>query len=65
MKLSPDEIAIYPEQIPGSFCTLGICAPESPEMPPLHSPQMTPDERAIPIGIEMLVGCCFDFFKRE
>ena len=36
-------------------------SPELPEMPPLRSPQMAPDERAIPIGIEMLVGGCLDF----
>ena len=60
-----EDFAIYLEHIPGAFWTLGVRAPELPEMPPLHSSKMAPDERAIPVGIEMLVGCCLDFLNRE
>lgn len=60
-----EDFAIYLEHIPGVFWTLGVCAPELPEMPPLHSPEMAPDERSIPIGIEMLTGCCLDFLNRK
>lgn len=60
-----EDFAIYLEHIPGTFWTLGVCAPELSEMPPLHSPKMAPDERAIPIGIEMLLGVCLDFLNRD
>lgn len=60
-----EDFAIYLEQLPGAFWTLGVCAPEATEMPPLHSPKMSPDERAIPVGMAMLVNCCLDFLEKQ
>lgn len=53
-----EDFAIYLERLPGAFWTLGVCPPEQREMPPLHNPRMAPDERALPLGIELLVGVC-------
>lgn len=60
-----EDFAIYLEKIPGAFWTLGVCPPETGEMPPLHNPKMAPDERAIPIGIDMLVKNCLAFLGIE
>ena len=53
-----EDFAIYLERLPGAFWTLGVCPPEQREMPPLHNPRMAPDERALPLGVELLVGVC-------
>lgn len=58
-----EDFAIYLQELPGAFWTLGVCPPETGEMPPLHNPKMAPDERAIPVGIRMLVGSCLEFLK--
>lgn len=59
-----EDFAIYLQELPGVFWTLGVRPPEAEEMPPLHNPGMLPDERAIPVGIEMLVKNCIDFLER-
>lgn len=60
-----EDFTIYLEKLPGVFWTLGVRPPEVAEMPPLHNPRMAPDERAIPVGIQMLAGCCMDFLKND
>ncbi len=60
-----EDFAIYLQELPGVFWTLGVCPPEKAEMPPLHNPAMAPDERAIPVGIAMLVKACRNFLKEE
>lgn len=68
VELSPltlgEDFAIYLEKLPGAFWTLGICPPEQDSMPPLHNPKMAPDERAISVGIGMLVSVCKHFLQR-
>lgn len=58
-----EDFAIYLQQLPGAFWTLGVRSPEIEKMAPLHNPKMAPDERAIPVGIEMLVSVCLDFLN--
>lgn len=58
-----EDFAIYLQEMPGAFWVVGVRPPEMAEMPPLHNPQMAPDERAIPVGIEMLVENSMEFFK--
>lgn len=60
-----EDFAIYLQQLPGVFWTLGVCPPEADVMFPLHNPKMSPDERAIPIGIQLLVGNCLDFLNSK
>lgn len=60
-----EDFAIYLQQLPGAFWILGVCSPEAGEMYPLHNPKMVPDERAIPVGIEMLLNNCLAFLKRN
>ena len=49
-----EDFAIYLEHIPGAFWVLGIRPPEQDTMPPLHNPRMSPDERALRVGISLL-----------
>ena len=69
VELSPltlgEDFAIYLEKLPGAFWTLGICPPEQDSMPPLHNPKMAPDERAISVGIGMLVSVCKHLLQRR
>lgn len=69
VELSPltlgEDFAIYLEKLPGAFWILGICPPEQDSMPPLHNPKMAPDERAISVGIGMLVSVCKHFLQRR
>lgn len=60
-----EDFAIYLQELPGVFWTLGVRPSELEEMPPLHNPGMSPDERAIPVGIEMLVKNCIDFLDSQ
>lgn len=60
-----EDFAIYLQELPGAFWTLGVRSPEKEEMPPLHNPKMAPDERAIPVGIAMLVEVCLDFLSKD
>lgn len=59
-----EDFAIYLQQLPGAFWTLGVCPPSVAEIPPLHNPKMSPDEGAIPIGIRMLVENALHFLCR-
>lgn len=60
-----EDFAIYLQSLPGAFWVLGVCPPEVKEMPPLHNPKMAPDERAIPVGIQMLVANCLKFLNHD
>lgn len=50
-----EDFAIYLQAIPGVMWLLGICPPEQDNMPPLHSPEFSPDEEAMQTGIRMLL----------
>lgn len=60
-----EDFAIYLQEFPGAFWTLGVCPSEADSMPPLHNPKMAPDERAIPVGIDMLVEVCLNFLNSK
>lgn len=50
--------------IAGCFLDFGVRPPEAEEMCPLHKPGMAPDERAIRVGIDMLVATGLRFLKK-
>ena len=58
-----EDFAIYLQELPGAFWVLGVRPPEENEMPPLHNPNLAPDERALAVGMEMLVGNCLAFLQ--
>ncbi len=49
-----DDFAWYLERIPGSFARLGVCGRDDPQAD-LHSPSFSLDERALPVGVRVLV----------
>ena len=58
-----EDFAIYLQELPGAFWVLGVRPPEENDMPPLHNPNLAPDERALKVGMEMLVGNCLAFLQ--
>ena len=58
-----EDFAIYLQELPGAFWVLGVRPPEENDMPPLHNPNLAPDERALAVGMEMLVGNCLAFLQ--
>jgi amidohydrolase len=53
--LGGDSFAWFAEEVPGSYARLGVHDPESRERLDLHSSTFDIDERAIDIGVEVLV----------
>ena len=58
-----EDFAIYLQELPGAFWVLGVRPPEENDMPPLHNLNLAPDERALAVGMEMLVGNCLAFLQ--
>lgn len=61
--LGGEDFAFFTRKVPGCFLWLG-CRPEGvakEDMAPLHNNRFLPDEKAIPIGVEVLVNCAMDF----
>lgn len=59
-----EDFAIYLQQLPGVFWLLGVAPEEDKQTAPLHNPKMSPDERAIPVGIEMLSESCRKYLQQ-
>jgi amidohydrolase len=58
--LGGDSFAWYLEEVPGSYARLGVHDPRWPERLDLHSSAFDVDERAIDIGVRVLVGAALD-----
>lgn len=55
LTMGAEDFAYYGHEIPGCFYNLGVTDfEEVPAPPPLHSPRLTPSERALPIGAGLL-----------
>lgn len=61
--LGGEDFSFYCELIPGAMLWLGARDPEK-EFYPLHNGCLSPDERALPIGTEILVRAALDFLKQ-
>lgn len=58
--LGGDSFAWYLEEVPGSYARLGVHDPSEAERLDLHSSAFDADERAIDIGVRVLVGAALD-----
>jgi amidohydrolase len=58
--LGGDSFAWYLEEVPGSYARLGVHDPRWSERLDLHSSAFDVDERAIDIGVRVLVGVVLD-----
>lgn len=63
--LTAEDFAVYLEEFPGAFFWLGCGFPEAEKNFPLHHPQFLVDERALPIGSELLAGVALQFLSRK
>lgn len=62
-----EDFSFFSREVPSQFLWLG-CRPEGVEkekMPPLHSSCFLPDEKAIPIGVEVLAACVMEELRAE
>ncbi len=61
--LGGEDFSFFSRKIPAQFMWLG-CRPEGvakEDMAPLHNNRFLPDEKAIPLGVEILVACALDY----
>jgi amidohydrolase len=61
--LGGEDFAFFSRKIPAQFMWLG-CRPEGvakQDMAPLHNNRFLPDEKAIPLGVEILAACALDY----
>ncbi len=58
-----EDFSFFQERIPGLYLMLGINDPATPlsERPSNHSPMFIADERALIVGVRMLVGFAMDY----
>lgn len=60
-----EDFAFIGEKVPASLLLLGAQNPEADTHYPLHSPKMTIDENALPIGTAVLVECAEEWLKNN
>ena len=60
-----EDFAFLARKAPGLYFFLGVKNPSLPAMAPLHSPQFSPDERAIPIGMRVLSHLVVDALEGQ
>ncbi|MGD1010786.1 MAG: amidohydrolase [Candidatus Aminicenantales bacterium] len=53
-QLIAEDFSFFARKIPGFYFFLGVKSPGQPSAAPLHSPNFSPDERSIPLGIKIL-----------
>ncbi|MEE4380565.1 MAG: amidohydrolase, partial [Pseudomonadales bacterium] len=58
-----EDFSVFQENVPGLFVFLGV-APEDPELVhPNHSPRFYADERALPLGVEVITRLAVDYLE--
>ncbi|MFV0497308.1 MAG: M20 family metallopeptidase [Candidatus Fimivivens sp.] len=61
--LGGEDFSFYCEKVPSAFFWLGVQAPDRPFYP-IHNGGFSPDERAMPIGIEIAVCSALAFLAK-
>ena len=60
-----EDFAYYGQKVPGFFFFLGVNSPNTADSPPLHSPNFSPDEQSIPVGIRVMTHLLFDALENQ
>jgi amidohydrolase len=60
-----EDFAYLARKVPGLYFFLGVKNPAQATMAPLHSPEFSPDERAIPLGIRILSHLLIDALESQ
>ena len=64
-KLWAEDFAYYAQKVPSTFWFLGIRPIGIKDMPPLHNSKLSPDEKALSIGVAMLAATAFDYLNHD
>jgi Metal-dependent amidase/aminoacylase/carboxypeptidase len=60
-----EDFSVFQEKVPGLFVFLGV-APDDPALVhPNHSPRFYADERALPLGVEVITRLAVDYLEGE
>ncbi len=60
-----EDFSVFQENVPGLFVFLGV-APDDPQLVhPNHSPRFYADERALPLGVEVITRLAVDYLEGE
>ena len=65
--LGGEDFAFFARKVPALFMWLG-CRPEGiskDAMAPLHNNEFLPDEKAIPLGVEIMAACALDYLGSQ
>lgn len=62
--LGGEDFAFYCEKVPGLIYRLG-CAKEGAEFWPVHNGHFYPDEKALPVGVKVMVASALKFLAQE
>jgi amidohydrolase len=60
-----EDFAFFAKKVPGLYFFLGVKNPSQPMTAPLHSPNFSPDERAIPLGMRVLSHLLIDALESQ
>jgi metal-dependent amidase/aminoacylase/carboxypeptidase family protein len=60
-----EDFSFLARKAPGLYFFLGVKDPAQAQMAPLHSPNFSPDERAIPLGIRILSHLVLDALEGQ
>jgi amidohydrolase len=60
-----EDFAFFAKKVPGLYFFLGVKNPSQPSMAPLHSPNFSPDERVIPLGMRILSHLVIDALESQ
>jgi amidohydrolase len=60
--LGGEDFSFFAEKVPSAYYQLGTTAPGKPYYP-VHHGKMVPDEKALSIGMEVMVNCALKFLN--
>jgi metal-dependent amidase/aminoacylase/carboxypeptidase family protein len=60
-----EDFAFLARKAPGLYFFLGVKSPAQASAAPLHSPNFSPDERAIPLGVRILCHLVLDALEGQ
>lgn len=60
-KMWGEDFGIYSEIIPAAFWFLGVKPINVNDFPGLHNPRLSPDENALPLGVELFVNIALNY----
>lgn len=60
-----EDFSFYQKKVPGMFFNLGVRNPDDSKPAPNHSPYFYADERALPIGVKVVVNLALDYLNAK